>query len=97
MSSETIYAQKTTKWGIKVWCLADSRDRYVYDFDIYCGRNGGDGDIEPGRRGEANLAHSVVTKLMDCNNGKDHVVVMDNYFTSVGLFKELAQNGTYAT
>ena len=89
--------KKPQKWGIKASCLADSKDRYVYDFDIYCGRNGGDGDIEPERRGEANLAHSVVTKLMDRNNGKGHVVVMDNYFTSVGLFEELAQNGTYAT
>ena len=33
---------------------------------------------------------------MERNNGKGHVVVMDNYFTSVGLFEELAQNGTYA-
>ena len=85
------------KWGIKVWCLADSKDRYVYDFDIYCGRNGGDGEIEPARQGEAKLAHFVVTKLMERNNEKGHVVVMDNYFMSVGLFEELAQNGTYAT
>ena len=33
------------KWGIKVWCLVDSKLQYVYDFDIYCSRNGGDGGM----------------------------------------------------
>ena len=31
------------------------------------------------------------------NNGKGHVVVMDNYFSSVGLFGELVRNGTCCT
>ena len=62
-----------------------------------CGRNGGDGEIEQARREEAQLAYSVVTKLIEGNNGKGHVVVIDNYFTSVGLFEELVLNGTYAT
>jgi hypothetical protein len=28
--------KKPQNWGIKVWCLADSTLRYVYDIDIYC-------------------------------------------------------------
>lgn len=29
--------KKPKKWSIKVWCLADSRSKYVFTFDIYCG------------------------------------------------------------
>jgi len=29
--------KKPQKWGIKVWCLADSVSKYVFNFDIYCG------------------------------------------------------------
>ena len=32
--------KKLQKWGIKVWYLADSYSKYVYFFEIYCGRNG---------------------------------------------------------
>ena len=35
-------------------------------------------------------------KLMDRDLDKDHVVVMDNYFTSVPLFMELLERSTYA-
>ena len=47
------------------------------------------------RHGESMLGHFVVIHLIDGNNGKEHLIVMDNYFSSVGLFKELAANGTY--
>jgi hypothetical protein len=89
--------KKPQKWGIKVWCLADSTLRYVYDIDIYCGRNGGNGNVPQARRGEPRLAHSIVMKLIEGNHGKGHCLVMDNYFTSVGLLEELAAHGTYGT
>ena len=31
--------KKSQKWGIKILCLAYSVSKYVYNFDIYCGRN----------------------------------------------------------
>ena len=43
------------------------------------------------------LAHLIVTRLMDGNNEKGHIVVIDNYFSSVELFEELARNGTYSS
>ena len=49
------------------------------------------------RRGESLLVHNIVMKLMAGNHQKRHCVVMHNYFTSVGLFEELSQNGIYAT
>jgi hypothetical protein len=30
---------KHEKWRIKVWCLADSSSKFVYNFDIYGGRS----------------------------------------------------------
>ena len=80
-----------------MWCLVDSRLRYVYDFDIYYGRNGGDANGGLVQREEAILAHNIVMKLMDRHHHKGHCIVMDNYFISIGLFEELARNGTYAT
>jgi hypothetical protein len=30
---------KPLKWGLKVWCLACSVSKYVWNFDFYCGKN----------------------------------------------------------
>jgi hypothetical protein len=43
------------------------------------------------------MAQSVVLKLMVGLEGKGHVVVTDNYFSSIRLFIELANMGIYAT
>ena len=42
------------------------------------------------------LMHLLVTKLMEKNNGKRHVVVIDNYFILIGVFKEVALQRRYA-
>jgi hypothetical protein len=49
--------KKPQKWGIKVWCLAYSISKYVYNFDIYCGKveNIGGGDV-PVERGDKSMA-----------------------------------------
>jgi hypothetical protein len=41
------------------------------------------------RRGESRLTHEVVLKLVSGIEGKGHLVVMDNYFSSIGLFQDL--------
>jgi hypothetical protein len=43
------------------------------------------------------LAHKVVLDLAADVQGKRHVISMDNFFTSVGLFEELASMRIYAT
>jgi hypothetical protein len=40
--------------------------------------------------GEARLAHKVVLNLVADVQGKEHVISMDTFFTSIGLFEELA-------
>ena len=27
--------KKSLKWGVKVWCVVDSKSKFIYDFDIY--------------------------------------------------------------
>jgi hypothetical protein len=87
---------KPQKWGLKVWCIADAISKYVYDFAIYCGKSV-EAVLQPSVRGEPKLAHKVVLNLVDGLDGKGHVVVMDNYFSSIGLFIEMAARGIYAT
>ncbi|XP_049816570.1 piggyBac transposable element-derived protein 3-like [Schistocerca nitens] len=38
----------------------------------------------------------VVLNLSSCLHGKNHIIFMDNYFTSYDLFKDLKSNGVYA-
>jgi hypothetical protein len=47
--------------------------------------------------GEARLAHKVVLDLVADVQGKGHIISMDNFFTSVGLFEELPSIQIYAT
>jgi hypothetical protein len=85
---------KPQKWGLKVWCLADTVSKY--NFAIYCGKSM-ENVLQPTSRGEPRLAHNVVLNMVEGLDGKGHVVVMDNYFSSVGLFTEMASRGIYTT
>ena len=46
---------KPTKWGIKVWVMAESSTGYVSNFQVYTGREGGSS--------EKGLAHRIVMDL----------------------------------
>jgi hypothetical protein len=72
--------QKPQKWSIKVWCLACSVTKFVWNFTIYCGKEEATSTVEP-----------------IAIEGKGHVIAMDNFFTTVGLFQELAEKTIYAT
>jgi hypothetical protein len=88
---------KPEKWRVKVWCLADSKSKFVYNFEIFYSKNanGPEGQA-PARIGEGNMARNVVLGLMEGLKEKGHVLVTDNYFSSSGLFTELANREIYA-
>jgi hypothetical protein len=46
--------------------------------------------------GEAGAAYIVVMKLLEGLEGKGHCVIMDNYFCSIPLFRDLVDKGIYA-
>jgi hypothetical protein len=81
--------KKPVKWEVKVWCVADSKSKFIYDFDIYCSKSQATLENRTSTTKEQNLAHWVVTQLIVGLENKGHVVVMDNYFTSVSLFRDL--------
>ena len=89
--------KKPIKWGLKVWCMVDSKSRFIVDFDVYCGKSPGTLARGASSREEQVLAHRVVLGLTAGLDNKSHVIVMDNYFTSVGLLRDLEQRGIYAT
>ena len=89
--------KKPCKWGIKIWCLADSTSKYVYNFDVYCGRTIEAHVRVPLRHGDPSLAQEVVLNLVEDLHGKGHVITMDNYFTSIPLYMELLFRGIYAS
>jgi hypothetical protein len=76
---------KIIKWGYKIWKLCDANTAYVLDLDIYTGKNS-----------RKSLPYEVVFHLMEGYLDKQHIVVMDNYFTSVPLFLDLLARSTYA-
>ena len=79
---------KPTKWGFKVWSLADSSNGYICGIDIYCGRR-----AHPSTNG---LGYDVVANLMEDHLDKHHHCYFDNFFTSVKLLDDLLAANTYA-
>ena len=80
---------KATKWGIKVFVLADAKSGYVYRMQIYTGKNNSVAS-------DVGLCSRVVLELVD---GLEHTgpsVFMDNYYTSPWLFLTLYDKGVNA-
>jgi hypothetical protein len=74
--------------GYKILKLCDSSSAYTLKLDVYTGAQ--DQKVEQG------LAYSVVMKMMEGYLDKNHIVVLDNYYTSVPLLKDLLDRSTYA-
>ena len=82
---------KPTKWGIKLWVLADSSNGYTVDFDVYIGKAAGQTVSANG------LGFDVVVKLMEHFLNQGYHLFVDNFYTSVTLFKHLFTVGVPAT
>lgn len=83
--------KKAKKFGIKVWCLAESRTGYILNFDVYTGKD------KSSTRDQQPLASSVVINLLQPYQGLNHSVYMDNFFTSYQLMLDLASMKIYST
>ena len=89
---------KNLRSGISKYAfLADFLSNYVYNFHIYCGRNLEQQVKACGAMGESTIAHRVVTQLCSGLEYLEQCITMDNYFSSIPLFVELASKGIYAT
>ena len=82
------------QWGIKLWVLCESVTAYVVAFFVYKGKRGAADD-----EGGLGLGHKVVIKLLNMANllRKGYHVFVDNFFSSIGLARELFSARTYLT
>jgi hypothetical protein len=81
---------KPVKFGIKIWALASSQSRYVSNVIVYLGAS----DV---REEDELVGADAVLVAIRGMEGRGHVVIMDNFFTSVKLFMTLLERGFYAT
>lgn len=83
--------------GYKIWCLAVSVNKYIWNFDVYCGKFFTRvGDVAKSNKVGVGMGHKVVRDFMGLE-GRGHVIVIDNFFTSVPLLRELLFAGLYTT
>ena len=82
---------KPTKWGIKLWVLADSSNAYVQDFNIYIGKQAG---REVSKHG---LGYDVVMTLMHNYLDQGYHLFINNFYTSMTLAKDLFDRETLVT
>lgn len=88
MSFKQYMPQKPTKWGIKVWTIADSITGYLLKCDIYLGK-------KEDTNNNLLTGEQVVLKMTEPFIGPYHHVYFDNFFTSVRLMKLLLDKGLY--
>ena len=74
---------KPNKWGLKAWGLAEAKTGYIYNWQLYLGK-------DSSRPTDLPLAHHVVMTLAEPLFDKGHILYMDNFFSSPALFKDLA-------
>ncbi|CAF1651758.1 unnamed protein product, partial [Adineta ricciae] len=73
---------KPIKRGYKVWCLCDPITGYLFNFQIYLGK-----DEISGK--EASLSERVVFDLISSDNFQGKYLYFDNFFTSLRLLEKL--------
>ena len=72
-----------------MWVCADSHNGYISDFDVYTGKKGDTAEV--------GLGGSVVKRLTRDLVGKYYHIYVDNFFSSVTLYKNLLDEGIYCT
>lgn len=80
---------KPTKWGFKIWVLADSKTGYTYTFEIYTGKR-----LTKTKNG---LGYDVVMGLMHDLLNQGYHLYIDNFYSSPKLFQDLFTVGCFCT
>lgn len=80
---------KPAKRGIKLWMLCTSFLGYVYNFEMYCGRN------DKVMRSNNGLGHDVVMHILKPLKNVFHEVYFDRFFTSAPLMRNLFKRKIY--
>lgn len=75
---------KHHRWGYKIWCIVN--ENYLLNFSIYEGKKGIKNASSP-----SEAAKQLIIPYYNLN----HLIVMDNLFSSITLCEELLQHSTY--
>ena len=81
---------KPIRWGIKLWVLVDSSNGYTIDFNVYVGKVAGQDVSGNG------LGYDAIMKLVNPYFHQGYHLYVDNFYTSVTLFKDLFAMGVGA-
>lgn len=84
---------KRARFGMKGYVLAESDSGYIYKYSLYQGKdreNAANVDVSQG------VAHRIVLDLMDGLLDSGYELIMDNWYNSPALMKELYERKTYA-
>ena len=94
-------SMKPIKRGIEIWCRCDSENGYLFQMDVYTGKDESqqpaalrvrpqrNAQQQPAVEPEEKLVLRTVRLLTRKLVGKNYFMVMDNFFSSVELFKSL--------
>ena len=79
---------KPTRWGMKLWVMADASNGYTCDFEVYTGKG-----TPVSKFG---LAYDVVLRLCKSIFNQGYHVFFDNFYTGVQLVLDLIKEKVYS-
>jgi hypothetical protein len=81
---------KPVKFEIKIWALDSSQSCYVSNIIVYL-------SASDAREEDELVEADTVLVVVRGMEGRGHVIIMDNFFTSVKLFMTILEMGFFAT
>lgn len=89
--------QKPTKWGLRVYVLADSYSDYISVFEPYFGSQTTQGLIRPDLPFTSRIVLHLVQKLLQKSGGTGYHLYTDRFYTGYNLALELLKLGVHTT
>ncbi|XP_026475392.1 piggyBac transposable element-derived protein 4-like [Ctenocephalides felis] len=94
----TYNPNKPTKWGIRIYVMADANTGYVYTILPYYGSLTSHQLVRPDLPVTTRIVLNLCQKLLDYNPGcQGHHFYTDRYYTSIPLAEELLKLNVYLT
>ena len=81
LAFKTYNPLKPVRWGLKTYCLCDSKTGYLHNMSPYTG--------------ESNNLDNTVTELLGDLSGKGYHLYMDNFYNQVERTEKLRSSGTH--